>query len=140
MKPWQNRCRTCLRRCVDGFSLVELLVSLTIIAILAASALGVYQIHLQQAYREQAKIQLLALAQNLHDYYLQYQVFADTAISIEHADRYHYFLEIMDNQQKFILTAEPQHQQSGDGLLYLDADGNRRHYSADSIEEDYQLW
>ena len=69
-----------MRKCFGfGFSLLELLIVIAIMAILVALAYPNYQHYWARSYRKQAMTNLLALAQQLDSHYLSQHTYAGTS-------------------------------------------------------------
>jgi len=63
-----------------GFSLLELLITLSIIAIIAAVAYPAYQQHLSTARRSEGQVALLELAQKMERYYAEHNSFIGASL------------------------------------------------------------
>ena len=124
----------------QGFSLLELLLVITLSAILAYFGVGAYQHLRQNLESEQAKVDLLGYSQQLLYYHQQHQSYAEEALQLSDSARYDYRLEIGSSDASFVLLALPQGAQSGAGALSLDNLGSRKHYAADTDQGSYEAW
>ena len=123
-----------------GFTLLEIVLALSISSILLYLGLGAYQ-HLRQDFeQQQAKLQLLDYSQLLHNYHQQHRSYSDSALQLVDSQRYDYRLSLNSDQQGFSLQALPIQSQSGSGAFSLDHLGDRRHYISDYPQGDYQSW
>ena len=130
------------RRYQGGWSLIELLVVMTIIIILASVALPSISDKTQPAYRQLMQAELLQLAQQLEESYrteLQYQQIEITPFPKDDP-RYEVVLAISQGGQHFVLEARPLASQHDDGWLSLDASGSKRWYSRNSVGDSYVSW
>lgn len=83
-----------------GFSLVELLITLTIISILSAIALPFYSQHQANERRLEAEVALNKLAISLEQYYITHHGYQDvTLINLEFNDK------IADNRYQLIIAS-----------------------------------
>lgn len=92
------------RRAAHGFSLIELLVTLAIMAIVTSLAVGGYRQYLRRANRVDATATLLRLAAAQEKYYMQNGQYADAAamapappagLGIAGTERGYYVLDIL---------------------------------------------
>ena len=101
MKPRNN----------NGFTLIELMIVVTIIAILAAIAFPSYNQYVIRGKRSEGRSALLDAAAREERYYSDNNVYAAlaTAIVATATEHNHYTLSIAtsNNDQQFILTATP---------------------------------
>jgi type IV pilus assembly protein PilE len=116
-----------------GFTLVELMIAVAILAIIAAVALPIYNQYSERTYRSEAMADLLNCAQGLERY-------AAVEFDYEGADavfpgnicdprsvaqgRYNIAVNI-PNADEFVLTATPVGVMAGDGILTYDSAGVR---------------
>ena len=63
-----------------GFNLIELLITLVILAILVGIAYPLYQAHMQRAYRHDAQLTLVDLSARLEEYYLKDHSYAEVTL------------------------------------------------------------
>ena len=124
----------------QGFSLLELLLVITLSATLAYLGVGAYQHLRQNLESEQAKVDLLGYSQQLLYYYQQHQSYAEEALQLSDNARYDYRIEIGSADSSFVLLALPRGSQTGAGALSLDNLGSRKHYSADTDQGSYEAW
>ena len=126
----------------SGFSLLEILLALAILGIIASLAAGAYSIFAQRAYREQAKAQLMAYAQELEMVYSQNRSYQDAEPSLSDSAFYTFYWESLESGSGFALYAQPLAQsfQEGSGALRLDHLGNRWHFQSDLPTGDYEPW
>ena len=119
---------------------MELLLVITLSAVLAYFGVGAYQHLRQNLESEQAKVDLLGYSQQLLYYHQQHQSYAEEALQLSDSARYDYRLEIGSSDASFVLLALPQGAQSGAGALSLDSLGSRKHYAADTDQGSYEAW
>jgi type IV pilus assembly protein PilE len=106
----------------QGFTLIEVLVVLALIVILVSFAIPSYKQYLQQAQRIKARHTLVMLAQKLEQHYhINNNYNLDLTTWIPEDSHYTYHLESGNNQQSFILMADPHGSQKNDvcGTLLL---------------------
>jgi type IV pilus assembly protein PilE len=126
-----------------GFTLVELVITVTIIAIIVAIALPSYQQHVRKTKRAEAQSKLLELAGELQQYKvvnhtfkpknkaitladLGYTVNGSGAIFIPDQASSTYRISLQEvTTNSWLLVAMTQNGQKGDGSLGLDSDGMR---------------
>lgn len=113
-----------------GFSLIELLVAVTIVAILAAVAIPSYQSYVVKSNRAAAQSFMMELANREKQYMLDARTYApDLAtlgVSAPADVSKHYAIAIVSivTPPSFIITATPSSiQQTSDGALTLGSDG-----------------
>ena len=115
-----------------GYQLIEMMIVISIISILAVTALPSYTQHLSRTHRLEAQHALLELAVKLENYQLQNNsdggaTFAALNIS-EFTNGRHYRLSIQTNEVGYLLSAMPQgNQRSSDecGTLTLNSVGQK---------------
>lgn len=124
-----------LKRHQSGFTLMEVLITVTIIAILAATASVGYTRYAERAQRTEAKSVLLDLSQRLERYYTDegtYDGFSIPAgmarIPEQTSSNQRYAVTVTTADQTFTLRAAPRGSQTKDkcGTLSLDNVGRRR--------------
>ncbi len=109
----------------NGFSLLELLIVMALVAILMASAYPSYLHHLIKTRRNQAQICLLQLAAQLEAYYNEENTYKNANLANlginQYTDDYHsYELHILDiTDSGFNINATPQGQQTKDSCQTL---------------------
>jgi len=118
-----------------GFTLVELMIAVAILAIVAAVALPLYNQYSQRTYRSEAQADLLNCAQAMERFAAQnftYDGVDDAALDnmcdqrSEAQNRYQITVAVPDDDQ-FTLTATPVAGgvMDGDGVMTYDEAGNR---------------
>lgn len=115
---------------LKGFTLIELVVALAIIATLAAIALPSYEAQLQQTRRSDGTMALTTFAQKMERYLLEQGSYsgATTALYQSSSTQGHYQLAVSADSSSYQLTATPTGAQSGDskcGTLTLNELGTR---------------
>ncbi len=114
-----------------GFTLIELMITVAVIAILAAIAYPSYTQHVQKGRRENAKAELLGFVQNLERYYaIKYTYDASLAdlnipAQIPANGAAHYNITLAKTATSYTLTATPTGIQTGDkcGTLSINQAG-----------------
>lgn len=114
-----------------GFTLIELMITVAVVAILAAIAYPSYTQHVQKGRRESAKAELLSFVQNLERHYaIKYTYdasLADLSIptQIPANGAAHYNITLNKTATSYTLTATPTGVQSGDkcGTLSINQAG-----------------
>jgi len=122
----------CSERC-NGFTLVELLVTVTLIGILLAIALPFYQEHVRRAHRVDAQKSLVELAQYLERYYTSHGSYRGATLPFQRSPReggpvlYRLGFAEEPDAASFTLLAEPQGRMVDDscGSLTLTSSGLR---------------
>ena len=131
-----------------GFTLVELMIAVAILAIVAAVALPLYNQYSQRTYRAEAQADLLNCAQGLERYAAQNFSYDGAALADACAPRsvdqgrYVFNLDIPDDDQ-FTITATPQAgAMEDDGFMTYDQAGQRAWDADDSgaIDADENTW
>lgn len=113
-----------------GFTLLELMMVVAIIGILAAFVFPAYQTYVANTQRTTAKGQLLDLAQALERYKAQNFSYKGATVATLAPDLnknsfYSTNLAVSTTDyQSYTVTATPQKNMTGDGVLRLDSDGN----------------
>ncbi len=101
-----------------GFTLVELLVVVTIIGILAAIAYPIYTDSVMKTRRSDAKATLLDLAQQLEHFYSENHSYTDAAATLggnpQNSPDGWYSITIATTASTYTLTATPQNSQAND--------------------------
>lgn len=144
--PAHQECRASARRRADGFTLIELMITVAVVAILAAVALPSYQRYVARTQRAAAAACLVEMGQFMERVYLtnlRYDQNAGAATALPNTDcrdrtsaRYTIALAAMA-QRSFSLTATPQGAQasvdSGCGTLSLNQAGTRSVSGGDGV-------
>ena len=117
-----------------GFTLMEVIVVVTMLAILAAIAIPNYSEYIRRGHRSAAQAYLLDLASRQVQFYLDRRVFADTVAALnltaptEIANRYNVAIAVVAGPPAtFTITATPTGTLAGDrcGALTIDQTGAR---------------
>jgi len=129
--------RTCKQNRLTGargFTLIEVIVVVTMLAILAAIAIPNYSEYIRRGHRSAAQAYLLDLASRQVQFYLDRRVFADNVAALnvaapaEIANRYNVAITLAAGPPAgFMITATPTGTQAGDrcGDLTIDQTGAR---------------
>ena len=104
----------------QGFTLIELMITVAIVAILASIAYPSYDQHVKKGRRENAKAELLGFVQNLdRQYAIKYSYEGTLAAlslptQIPATGAAHYSVSISNNKTSYTLTITPTGVQTGD--------------------------
>lgn len=79
--------QTAFRRRAGGFTLIELMITVAVVAILASVALPAYQDSVRKSRRAQAKADLVELAQNLERYHTIQNTYATATLAFAQSPR-----------------------------------------------------
>src|SRR5262245_24485112 len=113
----------------SGFSLIELMVALAIIAILAAIAVPSYRQYVIRSHRRAAQTSLMDIASRQQQYFLANRAYASPSdlgyVLPTEVDEYYDFDIDTDAgpPPNFTITFTPQGGQAGDGDLTLNSEG-----------------
>ncbi len=102
----------------SGFTLIELMVVVVIVALLAAIALPGYQSSVRKSRRTDARIALSELAQTLERCQTQFGAYDDPACAIaspQDSPEHHYRITVVRDAGSYTLSAAAQGTQAGDG-------------------------
>ena len=121
-------------RSARGFTLIELMIAVAIIALLASIAIPSYRQHVIRGKRSAAKAQILDIANREEQYLLANRVYADKATLV--ANGYALSADVSENYTwdvtapaaavpVFTITLTPTGAQASDGPLSLDNQGNK---------------
>ena len=99
-------------RCQDGFSLIEMLVVLAILAILISVCYPAYQQYVLRSYRSEATTQLQVLANAQEHYLADYGQYSNDLVALgltelQQSKRYRYSIQLSEENQAFSATALP---------------------------------
>ncbi|MFU8817082.1 MAG: type IV pilin protein [Pseudomonadales bacterium] len=123
-----------------GFTLVELMIAVAILAIIAAVAMPIYNQYTQRTFRAEAQADLMNCAQGMERYaavnfdYEGADLVFDTICNPRSVDRYTITVEDVE-PDRFTLRAEPIGQMAGTGDLTYDNTGARTWNGNDSWDE-----
>ncbi len=119
----------------SGFTLVELMIAVAILAIIAAIAMPIYNQYTMRTYRTEAQADLLNCAQGMERYAAMNFDYdgADAALAAGticnpesvRQNRYNFAAAIGGGGDTFTLTATPINMMAGDGLMTYDNAGTR---------------
>ncbi len=116
---------------VRGFTLIELMITVAVVAILAAVALPSYQDHVRKSRRAQAKADLVEVAQLLERYHTVQNTYVGFTLPFEQSPRdgtSRYTISLGgESASAFTLTAAPGDAQAEDkcGTMTLDQAGRK---------------
>ena len=115
-----------------GFTLIELMVTLVIVAILASIALPSYQQHVIRGRRSGAKAAMMDLANREQQYLLANRTYADTTALTAlgytpptEVSSYYSWAVSAPTSTTFTITFTPTGAQASDGALTLDQAGDK---------------
>lgn len=138
---------------LSGFTLVELIVVIAIIAVLVAIATPAYYSYVMKSRRADAKVALSEISQRLEGYYADNNKYASDFDRLKLGNAgfvkkgsgyqskdgwYQLSIEVKDNDQKYTLKATPQGAQASDGRCMefaLDSTGKKTITGAASVKE-----
>jgi type IV pilus assembly protein PilE len=109
-----------------GFTLIELIATLTIISIVASLSYPIYIQHIIKTRRLHAEVSLLDLASSMERFYALHHSYIGTPILQEHNPNYQIKIASA-NASYYLLQAIPQNSQKQDrcGVLGFDAKGEK---------------
>jgi len=118
----------------EGFTLIELMITVAVVAILAAVALPSYRQHIIHGNRSAAEAQMMDIANREQQYLLANRVYADKTTLI--ANGYALDSQVSQNytwnavpgtgtEPSFVITFTPAGAQASDVTLTLDNQGNK---------------
>ncbi|WP_418117501.1 type IV pilin protein [Variovorax sp. 350MFTsu5.1] len=120
------------RRRSSGFTLIEVMITVAIVAILASIALPSYQQYIIRSKRSAAQAQMMDIANRQQQYLIANRVYADKAaltasgysLPSEVSANYSYDVTLSTSGAPgYTLTFTPTGSQSGDGNLSLTSEG-----------------
>lgn len=124
--------KTCSRRMARGFTLIELMITVAVVAILAAVAIPSYSEHVRKSRRAQAKADLVELAQQLERFHTVQNTYSGMTLPFTQSPRdgksyYTLSLSGAATSSAFTLQAVPGTGQDKDkcGTLTLDQAGRK---------------
>jgi type IV pilus assembly protein PilE len=116
-----------------GFTLIELMITCAVVAILAAVAYPSYGKYVQRSARTAAKAQMMDLANREQQYLLANRSYADKttmqtagfALDSDVSKRYDYTITTASTPPAFTITFTPKGSQASDGTLTLNSEGSK---------------
>jgi type IV pilus assembly protein PilE len=126
-----------------GFTLIELMICLTIMMILISISYPIYSDHLTRIKRSHAELALQQMAIRLQEFYSTAETYEGVTPNILHLDQlitdHSYQLVINEaHENNFLISAEPlgsQLQSDRCGTLSLDDEGTRSISGKSTVEE-----
>ena len=113
-----------------GFSLIELMIAMAIVAILAAIALPSYRQYVMRSHRRAAQTSMVDIVNREQQYFAANRAYADaassaTSLPTEVSDELHDYASrwAPGPPPNFTITFTPQGGQAGDGNLTLTSEG-----------------
>jgi type IV pilus assembly protein PilE len=133
-----------------GFTLVELMITLAIIAIISTFAIPAYTNHIQKSRRVDAQGALMQFANTMERYYAQNNTYVGAAVGssgifpaqvpLDGSKKY-YDLSISGaTATAYTLIATPREGQAGNGRLTVDATGTRVWNTKDDGSGENHSW
>ncbi len=110
-----------------GFSLLELLFTVSLLCILLTLAVPAYQQYVHRAHRAEAMLRIVQLADCQERWRARSGQFRVDSCAVQSNDRYRFEVEISDNALFYRISAHPTGMQLSDtcGALSLDSLGER---------------
>ena len=132
---WQNQRQNHTKTMMRGFSLIELMIVVSIIAILAAIAVPSYQQYVIRSNRVAAQSQMLEIANRQQQFLIANRSYADSAtlaasgfsLPPEVSSKYDFTMAVnaAATPPTYTITFTPKGSQSSDGVITLDSVGNK---------------
>ncbi|MET3440394.1 type IV pilus assembly protein PilE [Variovorax paradoxus] len=115
----------------NGFTLIEVMITVVIIAILASIAIPSYQRYVIRAKRSAAQAQMMDIANRQQQFLLANRSYADKttlaasgySLPADVAANYDYTITVTTDVPGFVLTFTPSGAQQSDGNITLDNQG-----------------
>ncbi|HEY5602334.1 MAG TPA: type IV pilin protein [Gammaproteobacteria bacterium] len=133
-----------------GFTLIELVIALTVLGILAAIGYPSYQNQVAKSRRGDAQAALMGFANAMERYYTQNNTYAGAAVGgggvfpaeapVDGSNKYYDLSIPTATVSAYTLRAVPKNGQAGDGRLEIDSDGTRRWNSQDNGTGTNTAW
>ena len=117
------------RWCIGGFSLIELLVSLTIIGIVVSTALPVYNAYAKSSRNAMGKAQLSKISIALERHFTRRRSYETTLEQINIPDSDRWFDYTLTNQDRYsyLIQAVPRHSTDLSVIFSIDQANRLRH-------------
>ncbi len=141
-----------MKKQINGFTLIELMIVVAIIGILAAVAYPAYQDQVSKTRRTDAQGTLMSLANAMERFFIQQNTFATAAVGaggvfpnkapLDGATKHYDLVITAQSATAYTLCAQPINAtaQDGDGGLQLDSSGNRTWFSNDDCTGTASSW
>jgi type IV pilus assembly protein PilE len=133
-----------------GFTLVEIIMVIAIIAIIGAFALPAYQNNVMKSRRVDAQGALMGLANAMERYYSQNNTYENATLGnagifpdqspLDGSTKYYNIALASATATAYTATATPIGSQAGDGQLSLDSTGTREWNSLDDGSGSAKSW
>jgi|LakMenEpi03Aug12_release.lakeMendotaPanAssembly.Ray.scaffolds.fasta_scaffold424023_2 prepilin-type N-terminal cleavage/methylation domain-containing protein len=128
---------------LDGFTLLELCITVSIIALISLFSMVTFQLPLEKTEQQKAKMNLFFLANELEQYFSLHQSYQGihlSEIKLPMKCGYHFELQT-ENRHQYTLAAIPYKQSEEDlcGIFYLDQTGNETISGKGSADECWSL-
>ncbi len=115
---------------ISGFNLLELLITLAIVAILATIAFSSYSHYVMKTRHAEAKVALMEMASRLEYYYAEHHTYEsasknDSENSFKSAEGYYQLHVLQQSSSDFMIEASPVFQDATCGSFRLNAIGQK---------------
>lgn len=107
-----------------GFTLLEIMVTLTIIGILAMAAIPSYRKPVLNVQHHLTKVTLFNLATNLEDYHASYSSYRGFKTLLPEDPYYKFVIKTTDDQYQLSAIPKTLDKEDSCGTFFLDQDGN----------------